>query len=350
MHRVFRLLSSVLLAPLLAHAAAAAIDGERLRDVARHHIVPAYAHLAATTRGLDEAAARCGDADASALRMRFADAFLAWQGINHLRFGPIQVLSRDFRFQLWPDKRGSVTRHVNALLASRDAAQLAPDTFAAGTAAVQGFGALEYLLYDNARSADVDPGWRCRVLRTITANLARMAADTLAEWRDGEQAHVKMFATAADGNSYYDSAGEVAGRLLNNLHTALEHVASNKLGRPLGETADKASPKRAEAWRSGLSLDAVKANLAAAHALYRHAFAPALTDPALADRIDAAFDAASEAADAITPPLAQAVVAAESRRAVQALQWQVEVLESLLADQLAPALGLGLGFNSLDGD
>lgn len=353
---MIRPMTLTLLLLLAAPVAMAAESGaDRYNQVAaERHFLPAYARLAEATGRLHRRMQQqCATAPAGrdeALLGAYAEAFLAWQGVQHLRFGPIQVLSRDFRFQLWPDKRGSVGKHLRRLLAERDPSRLEPDTFAGGSAAVQGFGALERLLYPGSLPADDDAAWRCRVATAISANLARMAGDTLDEWRDGDEAHRVMFATASAGNAYYDDERELSAKLLNNLHTQLERLVDQKLARPLGETADRARPKRAEAWRSGLSLAAIRTNLEALRALYDLGFAPRIDDAGLRDRIAAAFGRALEGLAEIDRPLAAAVRDPEARARLEALAANVRELKRLVAGDLAGTLGLPLGFNSLDGD
>ncbi len=313
--------------------------------VAERHLVPAYARLATTTAQL-QATAEAG-CDRQALRDRYREAFLAWQGIQHMRFGPIQVLSRDFRFQLWPDKRGAINRHLNALMSTPDPATLEPDTFAAGSAAVQGFGALERLLY--TPPPDIDPDWECRVIGAMTANLARMARDTLHEWQDGDDAHRLLFADASEGNDYYDSADELSARLLNNLHTQLERVADQKLGRPLGTDPQHAAPRRAEGWRSGLSLDAIRENLAATEALYRIGFQPRV-EAALDSQIVAGFGDARQRLDALDGPLDALLADPGGWHRIEAVRETLAELKLRIGRDLSTALGLPLGFNSLDGD
>lgn len=331
--------------------AADAVD-ELNRAVAEQHVIPRYQRLAEQTAELHRVTeARCneGETGRRTLQKRFADAFLAWQGIQHIRFGPIQVLSRDFRFQLWPDKRGSVGKHLARLLATTDPTQLEPETFAAGSAAVQGFGALERMLFDPP-GGDADTAWRCRVTVAMTGNLQRMAAETLAEWRDGDTAHRLMFATAGKGNAYYDSAGELQARLLNNLHTQLERIADQKLGRPLGDAPEKAFPRRAEAWRSALAVPAIRANLQALSELYRIGFAPQLVGNALAPSLDDAFNGAIAVLDAAPAPLAGAITDPVGWAAFDGARQSVLRVKALVGGELTETLGLPLGFNSLDGD
>lgn len=330
-----------------------AVDADAIHlAVADQHLIPAYRRLAGHTAQLNKVVqARCNEGETGRLAMQrqFGAAFLAWQGIQHLRFGPIQVLSRDFRFQLWPDKRGSVGKHLATLLASRDPARLEAQAFAAGSAAVQGFGALERLLFEPPPQGDARD-WYCQVTAAVTANLAGMAAATLDEWQHGEPSHRMVFATATGGNPFYDGADELAARLLNNLHTQLERMLEQKLARPLGASAQRAFPKRAEAWRSGLSLAALGENLAACEALYRVAFAARLDDAELDARVTDAFSASTAALGSIDRPLAAAVTDPQARLVVERVRDELATLRALIGEDLSRALELPLGFNSLDGD
>jgi predicted lipoprotein len=344
------LLGTLLLNGLPAFAAP---DPDALNlAVADDHLIPAYARLAQATTTLDGTARQhcaAGSTGIVSIREAYAQAFLAWQGIQHIRFGPIQVLSRDFRFQLWPDKRGTVGKHLARLLASRDPALLEPDHFARSSAALQGFGALERMLYDDA-DAPEDRDWYCAVVGAMTANLERMATGTRDLWLDGDPPHRDYYATASSGNDYYGSADELSARLLNNLHTQLERIADLKLPRPLGDAIDSARPKQAEAWRSALSLPAIRANLEALLQLYTVGFAPRLDDAPLDAAIRAGFDASLAHIGRVDRPLAQAVTDPADREQLVVLTKELQRLKALVGGRLSETLGLPLGFNSLDGD
>lgn len=339
---VFRLamLAALITAP--AHAEAQPNTRDAINaTVTVEHIRPAYARLAKTTAALERQVDRfCAAPDAAGLavvRDFFAPAFLAWQGAQHMRFGPVQLFMRDFRFQLWPDKRGSVGRHLDRLIAEDDPAALEGQRFTAGSVAVQGFSAFERLAFSPAMGKFDAPTFaaRCRVLRAIAANLAAMSAAVDSEWAQAKPA---------------DDVDARQTELLVALHTELESIVSQKLALPLGSDAAHARGKRAEAWRSGLSRAALRENLLAAQALYRLAFAPQIDDAALAADVAAGFDAAFARLDAIDRPLAEAVAEPRERGKIEALRAALSQLKADIAGRLAPALGLTLGFNSLDGD
>jgi uncharacterized protein len=330
----------------------------RYLPVADNYILPGYQRLAETTRVLDARAAAFCTAPAQTaleqLRQSFNDAMDAWQAIQIIRFGPVTYVTRDARFELWPDKRGSVARHVRELLASRDAQALEPDRFTGGSVAVQGFSALELLLFDlYAKPADFngDSGaYACALLMAITSNLARMSMDLVADWSRGNDAFRRQVATAPAGNSVFEDERALGGELLNNLRATLEGIAVRKLARPLGAGIGEARPKRAESWRSRRSTRNIEVNLEGARQLYRTAFAPRLSGTPLDADIESGFAEALAAARTTGVPLSEAVADPAVRPRVEALLARVAELEEVIASRAAEALDLPLGFNSLDGD
>jgi len=335
-----------LLALLLLCGTARAYD---FPGIAERHILPTYQTLARQTAALDNAAqdycAQPTPAGRDGLQTSYRAAFLAWQGAQHLRFGPVQYLSREHRFAFWPDRRGVVGRHLGRLL--KDPALQGDDfDISQKSVAVQGFSALERQLFTEQ---PVDAA-ACRIVVAIGANLREMAAGLLDDWNVGDDPYIGYFSHPGDTNPVFESASEAAGRLLNGLYTQLESIVTLKLANPLGSGIEKARGKRAEGWRSQSALPAISANLDACHALYRQAFAPALVGKRLDAQIGAGFSQARQTLDKIGMPLAQAVQDPAQRALVEQLQSELSQLKRLFARELTAALDLSLGFNSLDGD
>jgi predicted lipoprotein len=123
---------------------------------------------------------------------------------------------------------------------------------------------------------------------------------------------------------------------------------------PLGANPAEANPRRAESWRSQRSLRNIGLNLEAAEALYLTGYsvilrADAKTAP-LDDEIRRAFALALQAARAVDQPTGDALQSTAQRPALERLLAAASELKRLLGDPLPTAVGLSLGFNSLDGD
>lgn len=354
-------LASVLLllstGPVQPRAADASAADLRVVD---ELIIPGYRRLAGATDQLARSAeAFCERPDPerlSAVRAAYHAAADAWQAIRPVRFGPVEDDLRFYRFQLWPDKRGTVQRHLSRLLAGQDPAALQPEQFAKATVAIQGFGALERLLFpasevEAAAFLDGDaPNFRCALVQAITANLAAMSRAVAQAWSQGDSAYRRHFVTADQGNAVFADRDAATGLLFHTLRTQLEAIPLEKLQMPLGSERQWAKPKRAESWRSGRSLRNVGLALEAAAELYRVGFAGRIDDAGLRAKVERRFDQARRSLAEIEAPLPEAVTDAEQRRRVEALGRRLEALNETLRVEVTEALGIPVAFNSLDGD
>lgn len=331
-------------------------------NVVDGYVLPRYATLAATTARFEESVTRyCrgpGAEGAEPLRAAWAQAFDAWQGVQHLRFGPSELFMRSMRMQFWPDPRNTVSRQLDEVLAARDESVLTPERFSRLSIGVQGFPVIERLLTDATEPAS--DAYRCGVLQAVAANVATMAADISHDWSAGDKPYREVVATVAEGTSHYQQDSEVTQALFKSLHGLMELVAEHKLMRPLGDSPQAARPQLAESWRSKRSLDNIRANLASAEAMYlgesgkgggfSRMVREIAGDTALDDLLRRAFKQTRATADSIAMPLEEAVSDAAERKKLAKLAREAAALKTLLAQRLTVALGIPLGFNSMDGD
>lgn len=306
------------------------------------HILPRLSKLETDTRAFADAAAKPGCGEREALQNSWRQAMLAWQGVQHLRFGPVLLFNRYQRFAYWPDPRNSIPRQLNELFAS----DKLPD-FHAGSIAVQGMGALERVLFDAKETAKLEQEpFRCQWLQAAAQNLAAMAKDINADWGKGRN-YAEQFVAAKGDLVVYAGPEEATLDLFKALHAAIELAADHKLARPMGKTPREQKPMAAEYWRSGNSGPAIAANIAAARELFT-AFAPRVPDRALADDLGKRLNDLAERTanlhleDALADPAA--------RPALEKLRADLLAVKSLLAEKLAPAMEIPVGFNALDGD
>lgn len=342
---------SLLFALLAAAGAAAAEPDYRAINAGavERHVLPRYRALAEAT-GTLAAAAKAHCADPQAVQEPWRRAMAAWQGAQHLRFGPIEYFNRLPRMEFWPDPRNVAQRQLAELFERRDPAALDPQKLVTGSVAIQSLSALERVLFDTQELKRLaGDAYRCRWLEAVAANVAAIARETLSDWTAAPQDYAPRFVAADGKGSQYHAPSEATLELFKGVYAAVELVADHKLARPLGDRIAEARPRLAESWRSETSLANIRANLHAAHDLYA-SLAPGVADPGLAGEIRQRFAAAIAAAEAVRGPLETAVGDAQRRPAVEKLRRDALALKRVLADRLAPALGLPLGFNALDGD
>lgn len=322
------------------------------------HILPRYDALVSASAGLKDAAKSYCAAPATQpladLQAAFGVTMDAWQDIQHVRFGPIDWFFRSQRFAFWPDPRNTIGKQMAELLSKHQSGSVDPDLLAKGSVAIQGLPALERLIFGedaNKLKSGADAAYRCKYVEAIATNLAQIAKDTQAAWKDGgAKAFAAVMQDTARPDAPYREPQEATLELFKALYLAVELAADHKLARPLGAALKDARPRLAESWRSERSLGNIQRNLAAAQDLYLNGFSAAVSDKAVDAAVRDGFARSVAAADAIRISLETAVQDAKMRPQVEALVAELLALKKLLGDRLPPALDIPVGFNALDGD
>ena len=325
------------------------------RDIALNHIGPrhdAFADAARKLTGVVSSFAD-GDADLSAARAALHDAMDAWMGVQHVRLGPSQAEARAFRVQFWPDTRNRVGRQLGSVLAEERADLVDdPEAMANASVALQGLPALERLLYE----IEPAPGsYAARFARAIAANLDTVAAELSAAWAPGGGWSEGLY-TPGGGAKAYPTAARATSALVLATTTQIEFVVDKKLRAPLGADADDPRPRLAESWRGGRSLRNVRFNVAALVDLYENGggrlrrLIENADDGGLAGAVSSDLHSALDAIAALPDGFGDGLAEARFRDRVTSAADSLDRARVLLSRDAAPALGLLLGFNSLDGD
>jgi uncharacterized protein len=217
---------------------------------------------------------------------------------------------RASRFAFWPDPRNTTGRQLAEVIAGAQPDEITVEAFATGSVAVQGFPALERLLFDEGAgdallAGDPEAAFRCELMVAIGNNMAAMAADVVRDWKGGDRAYAELMANPGAGNPYYRNHREATVDLFQSLQGGLEMLSDLKLASPLGESVEGARPRLAESWGSGRSLEGP--------------LEVPITDPA-------------------------------RRPAVERLALEARALKQIVNERLASALGIPIGFNAMDGD
>lgn len=303
------------------------------REAVEGVIVPGYARFAASADALAQAAAQSCEPDA--LRPAFHNALDAWLAVSFLHFGPAEEEGRALAIWFWPDPKGLGAKAQRALLTG-DPATLEPENFRDQSVAARGLSGLERLLWSPDLPADP-----CPLIRATAGDLTRLAHEIEAGWQ-GEAGFAATLLTAGEaGNTRYLSPAEARQAVFTQMMAGLEFVADQRLGRPLGD--DRPRPERAEAKASERSQRNVAVNLQGLRRL-----AAALLPEAEATL--AAFDRAIAHAGKLKDPVFAGVADPAKHEEIALLRQYVKAIRAAAMAEMAPALGVGLGFNSQDGD
>ncbi|MGR5079572.1 imelysin family protein [Photobacterium swingsii] len=287
----------------------------------------------------------------SQAKEQWSTTMQAWMALQGREKGSEAALGLSWQIQFWPDKKNTTGRKLNQLLKQETMWQAA--ALANQSVAVQGLGAAEWFLYDQQspivqsklseydKAAQVDKisAENCSLFTAVSGRIADSSAALEQAWKVNpwQSLPVKM------------ALGEYLGALNNQLDYTMK-----KLSRPLGKPG---SPKvyQAESWRSQTSMVNLKSNITAMQQLYlanESGLDKLLRDrgyAATADRIDKRFSALLEGWPQ-TPAMVPMLKTREGYRQLLNIYNGLEYIQIALQDEVAPELGIVVGFNATDGD
>ncbi|WP_037468916.1 imelysin family protein [Sinorhizobium fredii] len=339
----------------------AALPGVMAKAVDRF-IVPGYRNLSRTTADLAESsAALCETPSAATLeetRSTFSEVVRTWSTIEIVRLGPALEQNRFERFLFYPDRKSTGLKQVQVILSKRDERATQAESLKANSVAVQGLGALEYVLYGTGAEtlASKDGGFRCRYAMAISQNLAATAGELLAAWEkpDGIQSAWKALGCSIP---LFRDNKEAATELLGVLVHSVEMIKDQRL-RPFYDGAidgkpDKGRPKLAIYWRSGNTMASIAANLRGLQTLFNIAGMENLLPAdsrSIAGSVNFLFKALISAADRVEGPIDAALADDKRRSRLDFITLNTADLLDRLNRDFGGAIGLGAGFSFADGD
>ena len=341
--RVVRLACAAVLLTVGTTGLAWADQIAQAKRIADEFAAPRYAALArATAEQATMWTALCAAPTpdtTTTLRAAFTKAVLAWEDIALLRTGPIAEDNRLERLSYWPDKRNITDKRLRELLGGNDPV---PDiaAMAGKSVAVQGFHALERVLFADGPPAleTPDGARRCAVGALIARNIAAIAGEVDAPWQDATSA-LRVGLTDKEG------AETFLRRAATDLIAGYEILIDDKIRQAIGREADAARPLSAEFRRSGLSLPAIRKNIASLRALTAVMLAGTddeNADATAAEALKLAIGASDNALQATDDPSART----KMLLLVAALTSARDIAKEVVPDEL----GVTIGFNSADGD
>lgn len=363
-----RFLSGILGLAAIAAAGAAsaqdfAVDEERAAESVRMlvsgYIRPAFERFADNTElahiAMADLCAKPGQGALDAARSAFEDSALSFARVEFLRTGPLVQDNRLERLLFWPDRRGIALRQVQAALAGRDESVTDAANMPAKSVGLQGYTALEYLLFGTGSDAltEEEGSFRCRFAEAVAANMHSVAVELDDVWSDKEGYAASWTNPGAD-NPSFRNAEEVVSELLSIPAEAFEIIRDQRLQPIAPDENGKANPKSAPFWRSGLSLDFVASGLAGLRTYFDTAGIAGLLpeDQAWqANSIEFEFNNADATLQRLqSMPIADILADADRAADLGYLVILTRSLQKLFGEQLTATLGLSVGFSSLDGD
>ena len=269
------------------------------------------------------------------------NAFLAWQKVRLVDFGPVENNNLSWQFQFWPDPKNLIARKAAYLIGNDE--PITPSVINQSGVAVQGFPMIEYLLFDqefNAWETSLPAARTCELLTNVAGQVKSNSDALMAGWQAFRPHYLET-------EQYFDTTIR-AGM------ATLEILEERRLAQPMGlRGSNKRNPYIADAWRSGKSLQTVAATVDGLNRYFLPGLEISLEAKGasdLADRIRKQFNEVQQNFPGAHLPLATALKEEDQFRALQSLYVDISQLTTLVNDQAAVALGVVRGFNSSDGD
>lgn len=340
----------------LLHAAPSAQQWQSLNhSLVEEHILPRYrmlqnssARLAASTQAL------CLQPELRQLEQvqsDFHQTMDAWQAVQHIQFGPIETLMRNFSMQFWPDRKNLIGKQLSQLLQAQDPHTLSVGYLYKASIGVKGLPALERLLFSGTLADVENNSYRCQLSQTIAAYIAENSLATLTEWSD-DYSH--SIARAGSNESDYESHQEAAVDMMKSLVEPIEAIRDQKILRPLND-GGQVRPRRTESWRSQRSLRNIQLNIASLKDLYSgttNSLDSLLREQGRApqaDNISTLFNSIEAQLTTVQAPLVDRLSQAETVKQLLQISNALQQLDRELSAEMI-TLDIQLGFNSRDGD
>ncbi|MFA5955316.1 imelysin family protein [Hyphomicrobium sp.] len=315
------------------------------------YIIPHIDALKAAVAPLPEAVANvCKTGTPAAekdLEERFQKVVTAYVGVDFLRFGPMLENGRREQISFWPDPRGFVARQLRLLLLNKDEAIAQPGAIGKQSAAVQGLPALEALMHDKA--VPLGPGdaahYRCVVAGAIAANVVRLISEVADGWEKPDGWADKLL-HPGPANDTYKNESEAAVEVVKALIVGLSLTADLQV-KPQFDTKIRLTPPYE---KSGLQNVFYTESVASLHELYDILDLESWLPPDrlwMKDWVMGTWRAL-EASDGAGGRSANAK--RDDAPAPREVFDRTNGLRNMVANRLAVAAKLTIGFNELDGD
>jgi uncharacterized protein len=284
----------------------------------------------------------------------YAGTVDAWSRIEIVRVGPALDNHRFERILFFPDRKSIGLKQVQEAIATKDKTATDAKTLADKSVAMQGLGALEFVLYGTGSDELLKaPGsYRCHFGDAIAKNIETIAGELTAAWDDPQGVAVS-WKQPGPNNPVFRDGNEAITALLGILVHAGETVRDERIEYFYGGANKQDFPHRAIYWRSQLTWPSVEANVEAIDDLFKSSGMVELLDPSMrsiAGSIDFVTNSVIKAAKAMDPDIDRLLGDEKKRSKIEFVVINMKDLVFRLNNDFGGAIGLGAGFSFSDGD
>ncbi|MCQ1057280.1 imelysin family protein [Photobacterium sp. DNB23_23_1] len=308
------------------------------QTIHQQHLAAANQFSAAASRLNTSMAALCqkdSTASLETVQLAWAHTMQSWMPFQGREKGSEAALALSWQIQFWPDKKNTTGRKLSQLLKQDNVWTV--DDLTSQSVAVQGLGAVEWFLYDNPQALQSEKG--CQLAEAVTTHVNQSGNTLVSAWQE---------------NPWQTMTPELAlGEYLGALNNQLDY-SIKKLQRPMGKPGTP-KPYQAESWRSGTSMMNLKTNVTAMQQLYLadgYGLDQLLRHKGYAETADRLVDQFTNllATWPKEPSMTSMLKSREGYRQLIAIFNGLEYIQLTLQDEVAPELGIVVGFNATDGD
>ena len=287
-------------------------------------------------------------------RGAFDKTVAAWSTIEIVRVGPVIEANRFERILFYPDRKSTGLKQVQAILAKPDESATSVETLKDKSVAMQGLGALEFVLFGTGSDGltEEKEGFRCRYGAAIAGNLVRLSGELADAWDkpDGIQAAWKH--PGPDTPEFRDGR-EAITALLGILVHGAEAIRDQRIESFYKGEENNTFPKQAIYWRSGNSFASIAGNIEGLRSLMKALGTVDLLNDdsrSIVSSIDFVAKSLVRVADDVNPDVEAAVADPAERAKLDFLLLNSKDLILRLNNDYGGAIGLAAGFSFSDGD
>jgi uncharacterized protein len=324
-----------------------AFKSAMLVNYADNLIVPAYTDLnnklGALNSSVNAFLAAPSELTLAATREPFKAAYLSFQGVSVLYFGPASAQLLNNYINTFPTVPTRIEKGIETGTYNFNIPQ--------NSDSIQGFPALDYLLYAPDavnKFSGVGAAKRKKYVQDVLVRMKTLVENTLSQW-NGPYHHTFIASLKTD-------VGSSIGSLVNQFAYEMDALKGPRIGWPFGKQSNGiVFADKCEGYYSGISAELAIANLSSLKNYYTGANGDGIADylvllkkQDLNNAVLAQFDLTLAALNAIPKPLSAAFV--NNPALVEDAYKQVQKLLTLIKTDLASATAVQITYQDNDGD